>query len=66
MDDLDRARHYQDKMTEAAVAYRKPEPGLAYTGECHNCGTAVESPQRFCDSECSAEWEELQQRRAGA
>lgn len=65
MDELDRARHYQDKMNEAALSQRKPEPGLAYMGECHNCGEAVEEPKRFCDSDCSREWEELQARRAG-
>ncbi len=64
MDDLDRARHYQDQMNAAAVSKRKPEPGLPFTGECHNCGEAVEAPKRFCDSDCADEWEEIETKRA--
>ena len=65
MDELDRARHYQDQMNAAAASQRKPEPGLEFIGECHNCGRVVDDPQRFCDSTCSAEWESVQERRAG-
>lgn len=63
MDELDRARKYQDQLNAAAIVKRKPAPELPVIGECHNCGAPVDHPQRFCDSDCSDEWEELQARR---
>ena len=62
MDDLDRARHYQDMLNLEATSKRKPTPALDYTAECHNCGEAVASPKRFCDSDCADEWEEIERR----
>ena len=29
-------------------------------GKCFNCGTEVEHPKKFCDIECSEEWNEWQ------
>ena len=61
-DELDRARDYQDMMNLEAASKRKAAPVLDYVGKCHNCGEPVDRPRRFCDSDCTDEWEELQRR----
>lgn len=63
MDDLDRARHYQERMTEAAVTQRKPVSGLPAMGSCHWCDEPVTGEQRFCDRHCADEWERARARR---
>lgn len=53
--------------TEAAIeAHRKSPKQLPFTGQCHNCQACVESPKRFCNSECSEEYMWYQKRKNGA
>lgn len=63
MDDLDRAREYQERMVAAALSQRRPESGLSAIGRCHWCATPVTAEQRFCDRDCADDWERRQIRR---
>ena len=63
MDDLDRARHYQQAEIDAALTRRRPVSGLRATGQCHWCEAAVTGEQRFCDKDCADDWERDQARR---
>ena len=65
MDDLDRARHLQAAMNEAAAAVRKPVPGISAEGWCHACGEDVDETRLFCDSDCAEEYERLERQRRG-
>ena len=54
MDDMDRASDLEQRMLEAALRVRKPEPKAC--GYCHNCGEAVQSGA-FCDEDCRDDWQ---------
>jgi hypothetical protein len=57
-DDADRAQQQSDAHLAHSLANsRKAEPGLQYTGACHNCEAFVAAPKRFCDSACADEYE---------
>lgn len=45
---------------------RVAEPALPFIGGCHYCGDPVESPARFCNSDCTEDYAWLQKRRAQA
>lgn len=47
----------------ALAAARKPVPRLTFTGICHCCEERVESPKRFCDSDCADMWERKRNRK---
>lgn len=55
-DEIDRANDYTQVLTDAAVAFRKPE-GPKATGFCLNCEEAVEEGRRFCNFDCMTDWE---------
>jgi hypothetical protein len=63
MDDLDRARHYQQAEIDAALTHRRPVSGLQATGQCHWCEAPVTGEQRFCDKDCADDWERRQAKR---
>ena len=56
MDDMDRAAEYEQRMLEAALRVRKPEPKPC--GYCHNCGSSVGTARLlFCDEDCRDDYE---------
>lgn len=63
MDDLDRARHYQQREIDAALTRRRPVSGLRAVGCCHWCDAPVTGERRFCDKDCADDWERRQAKR---
>ena len=58
-DDADRASEYEERMREAAIRKRKPEPKPC--GFCLNCGEPCR--ENWCDKDCRDMWEELFRKR---
>jgi predicted nucleic acid-binding Zn ribbon protein len=51
MDIIDKAQESIEKEDAARFAARRFVP-LQHTGECHNCGDAVDANRVFCDATC--------------
>ena len=52
-DDADRASDYEERMREAAIRKRKPEPKPC--GFCLNCGEPCR--ENWCDKDCLSDYE---------
>lgn len=64
MNDLaDRADSDIEVELDAAIHARKSE-GPSACGACHYCGELLELGLRWCNRECEAGWEYVQERRA--
>lgn len=57
MDDADRAQEVEERMREAALRVRKPEPKPC--GHCNECGEPLKFGS-FCDAFCSERWAKRQ------
>lgn len=66
MDAADIAQQVIDESLQAQIqnSCEKSHERLPYTGQCHACGVSVSKNKRFCDPECSAEWEWIKEREA--
>lgn len=60
-DQFDRATEIEERDREQALAMRKPE-GPAATGFCLNCEEPLEDGRRWCDKDCSTDWQRRQPR----
>ncbi len=61
MDDADLTQERMEKELALRLMVRRPE--LQPTGSCHNCGEAVLSDARFCDSDCRDDFEKREKNR---
>lgn len=57
-DDIDRAQNEVERSLGEALRARKVVGPVA-TGRCLYCDEIVDDEQRWCDSQCRDEWQEL-------
>ena len=57
-DDVDRAQNEVDRATAEAMKMRKVAGPVA-TGRCLYCDEILDDVQRWCDSVCRDEWQDL-------
>lgn len=57
MDDADRAQALQEAELDAAVRRRRHEVVLPETGLCAWCEEPIEPGARFCDRDCSDDYQ---------
>lgn len=55
-DQFDMASEHEQKATEIAQKYRKPE-GPPAIGTCYQCGEEVREGHRWCNAECRDDFE---------
>ena len=63
-DEADTAQQVIEESLQRSIqsARIKAESALPYTGRCHACGSLVSMKKRFCDQECSEEYEWIKSR----
>ena len=62
MDDVDLTTEREEKMMEL-LRRRAPRMELPATGSCHYCEASVPPGAKFCDVDCSSDWEYEQKQR---
>lgn len=61
MDEADITQEREERMM-AALKRQVQRVELEPTGVCHWCGEGVPHPQKFCDVECSSDWQYAKKR----
>lgn len=56
---IDQANEAAELFRTAALSQRKPE-GPQATGYCYNCEAHLKPRQRWCDTQCRADWEKTE------
>lgn len=65
MDDIDIAQEQEALFTSSAIALARKRKPPEHTGACLNCDADLPSmTMRFCDRECSLDWEHRSSTRA--
>ena len=60
-DPSDLATQQEQMYLDAALAHRKPV-GPTACGHCLNCEAPLDYPERWCDADCCADWEQRESR----
>lgn len=60
MDDIDRAQEREQTDRDAAIAAAAcSAPPLPAVGQCYNCTASVPDGVRFCDADCTRDYERI-------
>lgn len=62
MDDADITTEREEKMMQL-LRRATPKDELEVTGFCAYCGDAIQLPKKFCNHECTTDWEYEQKQR---
>ena len=59
-DEADIAAELIERQKQAAIMACSQAPTLVYKGSCWFCDEPLPKPQKFCDADCSADYEQEQ------
>lgn len=69
-DPIDRASAEQEALLDAQLKAARnlaaAQPKLSYIGKCYNCDEPLADPERFCDKDCTQDFEKLQRAKSPA